>query len=122
MNLYDDITYKVIGAAMNVHKALGCGFPKKAYQQALAIELQESGVAFETEKAFTLYYRDRELSDKYVADFLVEGKVIVVLKAENAIEDEFKEQVINTLRVSKLKVGLLLNFGEKHLVYKRLTL
>ena len=122
MYLHEDITRKVIGAAMRVHQSLGCGFLEKVYQEALAIELEENGVAFEREKSFPLYYRGRELACKYIADFLVEGKVIVELKATDALDDKFKGQVINYLRASNLRVGLLINFGEPHLTCKRLIL
>lgn len=120
---YKDITEKVIGAAFEVHKFLGNGFQEVIYQRALAYEMFKAGLAFEREKEQEIYYKDLdEPIGTRRADFIVEGKILVELKAIIQLEDVHLAQVLNYLKAYKLEVGLLINFGSKSLTFKRLVL
>jgi len=120
---YKDITEKVIGAAFEVHKFLGNGFQEVIYQRALAYEMFKAGLGFEREKEQEIYYKDLdEPIGARRADFIVEGKILVELKAIVQLEDVHLAQVLNYLKAYKLEVGLLINFGSKSLTFKRLVL
>jgi len=120
---YKDITEKVIGAAFEVHKFLGNGFQEVIYQRALAYEMFKAGLGFEREKEQEIYYKDLdEPIGARRADFIVEGKILVELKAIIQLEDVHLAQVLNYLKAYKLEVGLLINFGSKSLTFKRLVL
>ena len=110
--LYEDLTYQLNGAAIDVNKALGCGFLEKVYQEAFAIALAERGVRFEREKKIPIFFHGHELGTPYICDFMVEDKIIVELKAVKSIEDIHKAQLLNYLRAAKLKLGLLYNFND----------
>lgn len=116
---YSDITGKIIGAAMQVHKVLGNGFPEIIYQRALAIELPYHGLSFKREFEMPVYYRDSRIGTRRV-DFLVEDIISVELKAKTAIEDIHFAQAINYLEAYNLEIGLLINFGQNSLEFKRL--
>ena len=120
---YKDITEKIIGAAFEVHKFLGNGFQEVIYQRALAWEFSQSGLVYAREIEQEIFYK--ELMDPIGtrrADFVVEGKILVELKALIALEDVHLAQVLNYLKAYKLEVGLLINFGSKSLTFKRLVL
>ncbi len=120
---YREITEKIIGAAFEVHKFLGNGFQEVIYQRALAFEMTQAGLAFAREIEQHIFYK--ELSEPIGtrrADFVVEGKVLVELKAISALEDAHMAQTLNYLKAYRLEVGLLINFGSKSLVFKRLVL
>ena len=132
---YKDITEKIIGASIEVHKFLGNGFqaclPKGSsarrqeviYQRALAWELSQAGLSFAREIEQDIFYK--QLSEPIGtrrADFVVEGKVLVELKAVIELEDVHLAQVLNYLKAYRLEVGLLINFGSKSLTFKRLVL
>lgn len=120
---YADITEKIIGAAFEVHKFLGNGFQEIIYQRALAHEMKQAGLSFAREIEQEIFYRDLpEPIGTRRADFVVEGKVLVELKALTKIEDVHWAQVLNYLKAYRLEVGLLLNFGSKSLTVKRLVL
>ena len=120
---YKDITEKIIGAAFEVHKFLGNGFQEVIYQRALAFEMSKAGLAFAREIEQDIYYKDlQEPIGTRRADFVVEGKVLVELKAIIELEDVHWAQVLNYLKAYKLEVGLLMNFGSKSLTFKRLVL
>ncbi len=110
--LYEDLTYQLNGAAIDVNKALGCGFLEKVYQEAFAIALAERGIKFQREKKIPISFHGHELSTPYICDFMVEDKIIVELKAVKPIEDIHKAQLLNYLRAAKLKLGLLYNFND----------
>ena len=116
--LFAEITRKIIGCAMKVHAALGNGFQEVIYQRCLAIEMQDSGLNFTRELEMPLFYKDTEVGTRRV-DFLVERKVLVELKAISEITLLHHAQIINYLNAYKLDIGLLINFGEKSLTYKR---
>jgi GxxExxY protein len=117
---YSELTSKIIGCAMAVHKTLGNGFQEVIYQRALAIEMQLAGIIFNREFEMPIYYRDEHIGTRRV-DFLVEGVVSVELKAITKLEDVHFAQAINYLEAYNLEVGLLINFGETSLNFKRLT-
>jgi GxxExxY protein len=113
------ITGDVIGSAMEVHKRLGPGFPESVYEEALAIELKLKKIKFERQKSLPVFYRDKVIK-KFICDFLVDGRIIVELKAVKEIAEIDRLQVINYLKACGIEIGLLLNFGSQSLEYKRL--
>jgi len=115
---YNKITERVIGAAMAVHRALGNGFQEVVYQRALAFELEELGVSFVREIEMPIFYKQREIGSRRV-DFLVEEMVLVELKALAEITTTHHAQIINYLNAYQLEIGLLINFGEPSLRFKR---
>ena len=115
----DDLTYKIIGCAMNVHNTLGCGFQEVIYQRCLALEMEKQGLGFARELEMPIYYEEVEVGSRRV-DFLVENEVLVEIKALVNLEDVHLAQGLNYLRVYKLEKGLLLNFGNTRLDVKRL--
>ena len=120
---YKDITEKIIGASFEVHKFLGNGFQEVIYQRALAWELSQAGLSFAREIEQDIFYKKLiEPVGTRRADFVVEGKVLVELKALVELEDVHLAQVLNYLKAYKLEVGLLINFGSKSLAFKRLVL
>ena len=119
--LYKNETYAVIGAAMEVHKELGGGLLEGIYQEALAIELAEKGIPYEREKELDVYYKGHLLEKKYFADIICFGEIIVELKAVSEILPVHEAQLVNYLKITKKKVGLLINFGAKSLYYKRIA-
>ena len=120
--LYKDECYKIIGACMNVHKELGPGFLEAVYLESLAFEFFEQGIPFEKEKDIRIFYKDKLLDKCYKADFLCFEKIIVELKALSELSNDHISQLLNYLKATKLRVGLLVNFGSSSLIYKRLIL
>lgn len=119
--LYSDLTREIIGAAMEVHKTLGNGFLESVYEEALAIEFDLRKVRYERQKSIDVFYKGL-LAKQFVCDFLVGEKVLVELKALKAITNIEEAQILNYLRATGVEVGLLINFGEQSLKYKRLVL
>ncbi|MBN9482843.1 MAG: GxxExxY protein [Bacteroidetes bacterium 43-93] len=117
---YSELTGKIIGCALNVHKALGNGFQEVIYQRALAIEMTDENIRFSREHEMPVYYKNREIGTRRV-DFLVEDVISVELKAIIQLEDVHLAQAINYLEAYDLEVGLLINFGARSLEFKRVT-
>jgi len=117
---YSELTSKIIKCAMTVHRALGNGFQEVIYQRALEIEMRLEGIDFKREFEMPILYRDEHIGTRRV-DFLVEDVVSVELKAITNLEDVHFAQAINYLEAYNLEIGLLINFGEKSLNFKRLT-
>jgi GxxExxY protein len=115
---HSEITEKIIGCAMEVHKALGNGFQEVIYQRALAIEMEKQGLSFTREQEMPIFYDGHEIGTRRV-DFFVEKKVMVELKALTALEDVHMAQAINYLEAYNMEIGLLINFGAKQLQFKR---
>lgn len=115
----DDLTYKIIGCAMKVHSTLGNGFQEVIYQRALAIELRNAGLAYSREQEMSIFYDGEEIGKRRV-DFLIEGEVLVELKAIVQLEDAHLAQGLNYLVAYNLDKGLLINFGARSLQVKRL--
>ena len=117
---YSALTSSIIGCAMTVHKTLGNGFQEVIYQRALDIEMRLAGISFTREHVMPIYYREAEIGSRRV-DFLVEGTISVELKAITKLEPVHLAQAINYLEAYHLEIGLLINFGETSLYFKRLT-
>lgn len=120
--LYKDETYKIIGACMEVHSKLGSGFLEPIYQEALEIEFDLRKIPYEREKPLTVHYKDKPLEKKYLVDFVCYDKVIVELKAVSEVTPVHEAQLLNYMKASSIKVGLLVNFASPSLVTKRLVL
>lgn len=115
---YSELTSKVIGCAIEVHKVLGNGFQEIIYQRALAIEMESQGIGFAREFEIPTYLKDTEIGTGRV-DFLIENKVMLELKAVIKLEDVHLAQAINYLEAYQLEDGLLINFGSRSLEFKR---
>lgn len=115
---YEDLTYKIIGCAMEVHKHLGNGFQEVVYQRALAIELNMQGIEHIREQEMKLQYKGFDIGTRR-ADFFVENKIMVEIKALVNLEDVHLAQAMNYLEAYNLEIGLLINFGAKSLQHKR---
>lgn len=115
---YEVLTRNIIGCAMQVHRILGNGFQEVIYQRALAIELQLNDLSFEREKNIPIYYRDERIGTRR-ADFFVEEKIMLELKAVIEMTDAHLAQAINYLEAYNMEIGLLINFGAKSLQFKR---
>ncbi len=109
---HEEITEKIIGAAFKVHNALGFGFLEKVYENALALELGKGGLRVKQQYPVPVRY-EGELVGDYVADLVVEGKVIVEVKAVSALEPIHETQLVNYLKATGIEVGLLVNFGRQ---------
>ena len=115
----DELTYKIIGCAMKVHNTLGNGFQEVIYQRCLAIELEKQNINFEREKEMPIYYEGIHVGTRR-ADFIIEEKVMVEIKAIIQLEDVHLAQGLNYLTAYNLEIGLLINFGSSSLQTKRL--
>lgn len=107
---------------MEVHRELGPGFLEPVYQEALELEFERQGIPFEREKELKISYKGHILKKKYAADFICNDKIIVELKALSALSGGHEAQVLNYLKATGFKLGILINFGEESLKYKRLVL
>ena len=116
--LYEELTYAINGAAMEVHSTLGPGYLEAVYQASLAHELNLRGIPFEPQKRLTVTYKGVVVGE-YVADLLVEGKVIVELKAVSTLTKAHEAQAHNYLAATGMRLALLLNFGAKSLEWRR---
>ena len=114
-------SYNIIGACMEVHKELGCGFLEAVYQEALAIQFEKSGIPFEQEKRLNIFFKGVKLKKYYVADFICYGNIIIETKATSGFNSGDEAQLINYLKATRLKVGLLVNFGQVSLKWKRMV-
>jgi len=109
---HSEITEKIIKAFYKVYNALGYGFLEKVYENAMFMELESMGLSVEKQKQIQVYYEGKEVG-QYFADLVVEGNVIVELKAAESLCEEHEFQLINYLKATEVEVGLLLNFGKK---------
>ena len=119
--IYAKESYEIIGAAMEVHRVLGCGFLEAVYQEALAIEFEKRNIPFKREEKLTIDYKEQTLSKFYEADFVCYYKIIVETKALSELTGKDESQTINYLKATGFKLGILLNFGTKSLTHKRLV-
>ena len=116
---YTELTGRIIGCAMEVHKILGSGFQESVYQKAMAIEMQIQGIPYDREFVMPVFYKSRHISTRRV-DFLVNKIISTELKAVHTLDDSHLAQAINYLEAFNLEIGLLLNFGSRSLQFKRL--
>ena len=115
----DELTHKIIGCAMKVHRVLGNGFQEVIYQRALEIEMTLQRISFSREHEMPIFFKNHQIGTRRV-DFLVEGIISVEIKAVTKLEDVHLAQAINYLEAYNLEIGLLINFGAKSLEFKRL--
>ena len=115
---HEDLTHRIIGAAMEVHKYLGNGFQEVVYQRALSIELNLQNIAHEREKEMSLQYKGYDIGTRRV-DFFVDEKIMVEIKALINLEDVHLAQAMNYVEAYNMDIGLLINFGAKSLQFKR---
>ena len=113
--------FTIVGAAMEVHSVLGCGFLESVYQEALALELRNRDVLFLKQERIEVFYKGRTLEKYFVVDFLCFGEIVVEIKALASISSEHEAQLLNYLKVSNHKVGILINFGTEKLEFKRMV-
>lgn len=109
--IYEEDSYKIIGACFEVYKEKGCGFLEPVYQECLEIELGLQGIPYVAQQTLALAYKGRPLKQRYVADFVCFERILVELKAVAELADEHRAQVMNYLRATRLRLGLLVNFG-----------
>lgn len=115
-----ELTGKIIGCAMEVHKQLGNGFQEVIYQRALAIELASQGIAFQREFKMDIFYKGQRIGGRRV-DFFIEGEIMLEMKAVINLEDVHLAQAINYLEAYGCTIGLLINFGSRSLQFKRVS-
>ncbi len=114
-------SYKIVGACIEVHKNLGCGFKEVIYKDALEIEFRKLNVPFSREKRFKIKYKGLILPHQYSADSVVYDSIILEVKSTPFIVNAFVAQTINYLKASGFRLGIIANFGEKSFVYKRVV-
>ncbi|WP_127021477.1 GxxExxY protein [Flagellimonas beolgyonensis] len=120
--IYKNESYFVIGLCMDIHNELGKGFSEAVRSDALEMELKSNGVPFQREVRFDIIYKGEKLKHYYYADYLVDDKFILELKAVEKISNSHIKQTLNYLAASKMQLGLIINFGEDSLSYKRVIL
>ena len=118
--LHSELTKTIIGCAFDVSNEIGAGFLESVYENALAIALREFGVAVRQQAPIDVYFRGQSVGTFY-ADLLVEDRVIVELKAVSALAQQHEAQLLNYLNATNIQVGLLINFGNPRIQYRRLT-
>lgn len=119
--LFKEESYKIIGTCLKVHNGLGPGFLEKVYSEALEIEFKKAGIPYEKEKQLTIIYEGKPMKKQYRADFICYNSIIVELKATNFINQHDKRQILNYLKATDFKLGILINFGTSSLSYKRVV-
>ena len=117
----EELTYVIRGCVFDVFRQLGAGFLESVYEKALLIELNSKGIKAEAQKSVEVYYKGA-LVGKYIADIIVEQKILLELKATNEIHPKHKAQILNYLKATKIKVGLLINFTHPKAEIKRYIL
>jgi GxxExxY protein len=120
--IYKEEAFKIVGSCMEVHRVLGKGHSEVIYKDALEVEFKRQGISFSREREFVLSYKEVILPHKYFADFVVLDKIILEAKAIECLTASHVKQTLNYLAASKLRLGLLVNFGEDSLAYKRVVL
>lgn len=118
--IYADLSYKIVGGAFNVYNALGYGHPEKSYQKALAIEFLRQDLTIQEQVYAPLVYREKVVG-KYFLDFLIDDKIVVEIKRGDKFTKQQFDQVLEYLRVSKLKLAILICFGREGVIFKRVV-
>ncbi len=118
--LYKELSYRVMEAIFEVHNTLGPGFLESIYEEALAYELELRGIPFERQKAITVRYKGREIGTHRL-DFVIDGKIVLELKATAALTDSFKQQTLSYLKATGLRLGILVNFGTSRVEHTRIV-
>lgn len=117
--LHKELVYEIVGCAMEVHSEMGPGFLEAVYEEALTIVFDDKGLGYEVQKPLTIRFRGKVLKKKFFADLVVEDKVIIELKAVAQFHKVDEAQLINYLKATGIRVGLLVNFGKEKLEWKR---
>jgi GxxExxY protein len=121
--IHKEESYKIMGACFNVYREMGSGFLESVYQECLKIELMYQKIPFKSQEGISLFYREKKLNQTYRPDFLCFDKIILEIKAVSKIVDDHRAQIQNYLNASKLKLGVLVNFGHyPKLEYERFVL
>lgn len=118
----EEETYKIIGICMEVHRNLGPGLLEIIYKDAIEIELKENNIFFEREKEFIIDYKGKILPHKFYADFIVNGDIILEIKAVKELSNEHTAQILNYIKLAHSEIGLLVNFQTKSLQHKRFVI
>ena len=116
--LYEDTSKAIVKSAYDVHRILGPGFLEKVYENALIHELKTRDIKYEAQKAIDIYYKDINVG-KYIADILVDDKIIIEVKANSGLCDEHFAQLLNYLKATKNRLGILINFGQPKIQIRR---
>lgn len=117
--IYKDEAFKIVGAAMIVHRELGCGFTEKVYQDALEIEFKDEDIPYQREISLHPNYRGKSLESLFVPDFICYDNIIVELKAVQELDDLHRAQAINYAKVANKRLAILINFGSTSLQFER---
>lgn len=117
--IYEQETFNIIGVAMTVHRNLGSGFLESVYQEALELEFAKQKIPFETKKKLTVYYQGEPLKKYFIADFICYKNIILEIKATSFLHNSNEAQTINYLKSINAPLGLLINFGQASLIWKR---
>ena len=120
--LYKDLTYQLIEVLFDVHNELGGGFLEVVYSDAVEFELKERGIPYEREQKFQVHYKNTVLPHHFYADFVVFGKIILELKSVTHLNEGHMAQCLNYLKISKLKLAILVNFESDKLIHHRIIL
>ncbi len=118
--IYKELSYKIVGAAMEVHRELGSGFLESVYDEAFGIELERIGLYFEYQKELPIFYKGKKLEKQFRADYLIEKEILVENKATKGITEIDEAQVHNYLKALGLRLGIIINYGLPSLEYKRI--
>ena len=118
--IFKEESYKIIGICMNIHSTLGNGFLEAVYSEVLEKEFVKNNIPYQREVKLDLFFNGEKLDKKYKADFICFDSIILEIKAVSFIHENFTKQTLNYLKATDKKLGLLINFGEKSLKYKRI--
>jgi len=119
--LFKEESYQIIGACMKVHRVLGAGFLESVYEEALEKEFLKEDIAFERQIKLPVYYENQPLKKFFKADFICFNKIIIEIKAVNQMPMIFNKQLKNYLSATNYRLGILINFGQSSLAYKRIV-
>ncbi len=114
-------SYLIIGASMEVHKKLGCGFLESVYSEALELEFKKADIPYEREEKLPVFYEEKPLNKYFRADFVCYNSIIIELKSSKYFVDADRQQTLNNVKATGFKLGLLINFGTPSLAYKRIV-
>lgn len=118
--LYKDESYKIIGICMDIHSTLGNGFAEAVYSEILEKEFIKNNIPYEKEKMLKIFFKGEELNKRYKADYVCYNEIVIELKSTTFLHENFSGQLLNYLKATNKKLGILINFGEKFLKYKRI--
>jgi len=121
MIIYKELSYKIVGLAMEVHRELGYGFLEKVYENALMILFDEKGIKAEQQKSIKVSFKNKIVGE-YIADIVIEGSIIIELKCVSKISPVHKAQLANYLKSTGLKLGIIINFNNEKIEFERVVL